>query len=183
MKKVYIFLADGFEEIEAITPIDVIRRAEIEVVTVSISDEKTVTGAHQIPMLADAIFKDCDFNDAELLVLPGGMPGTLNLNKHEALKKLLVDFSKQGKLIGAICAAPLVLGGQGLLQGKNATCYPGFEDQLSGANQTGSPLEVADNIVTAKGVGAAMKFALQLVSMLKDDQLAIDLAQKMVIEE
>ena len=182
MKKVYVFLADGFEEIEAITPIDVLRRAQIAVTTVSISNKKEVTGAHNIIVLADDLFAQCDFSDADLLVLPGGMPGTLNLNKHEELKDLLVEFSKQGKLIGAICAAPLVLGAKELLKGKNATCYPGFEDKLIDANPTGSALEVADNIITAKGVGAAMKFALQLVSMLKDEELSHDLAKKMAVE-
>ncbi|MGQ1784076.1 MULTISPECIES: DJ-1 family glyoxalase III [unclassified Saccharicrinis] len=182
MKKVYIFLAEGFEEIEAITPIDVLRRAEIDVTTVSISDKKEVTGAHNIIIIADRIFTESNFTDADLLVLPGGMPGTLNLNEHEALKELLVDFSNRGKLIGAICAAPLVLGEKGLLKGKNATCYPGFENQLIEAKHTGSPLEVADNIITAKGVGAAMKFALQLVSMLRGKEVAYELTQKMVIE-
>jgi len=182
MKKVYVFLAEGFEEIEAITPIDVLRRAKIEVTTVSVSDKKEVSGSHQIMVHADRTFSQCDFSDADLLILPGGMPGTLNLNKNEALKDLLVEFSNQGKLIGAICAAPLVLGGKGLLKGKNATCYPGFEDQLIEANHTGSPLEVANNIVTAKGVGAAMKFALQLVTMLKGEKEAKDLAQEMVIQ-
>ncbi len=182
MQKVYVFLADGFEEIEAITPIDVLRRAEVDVTTVSISDKREVKGAHHIPITADKIFKTCNFSDADLLILPGGMPGTLNLNKHDELKKLLIEFSNRGKLIGAICAAPLVLGEQGLLQNKNATCYPGFEHQLTGARHTGSPLEVAQNIITAKGVGAAMKFALQLVMMLKGEALANDLAKKMVIE-
>lgn len=182
MKNVYIFLADGFEEIEAITPIDVLRRAEINVTTVSISDNLQVKGAHDITVLTDATFNNCDFSDADLLVLPGGMPGTLNLDKHEQLKQLLVNFSNQNKLIGAICAAPLVLGGQGLLKDKNATCYPGFENKLIGAKTSDSPLEIADHIVTAKGVGAAMKFALQLVSMLKDEKLAKELASKMVIE-
>ncbi len=180
-KKVYIFLADGFEEIEAITPVDVLRRAEINVVTVSISENLQVKGAHNISVLADAKFTDTDFSDADLLVLPGGMPGALNLNNHKSLIELLVDFSSQGKLIGAICAAPFILGEQGLLKNRNATCYPGFEDKLKEANYTGSPLEVADHLITAKGVGAAMKFALQLVTMLKGKELANDLAVKMVI--
>lgn len=182
MQNVYIFLANGFEEIEAITPIDVLRRAEINVTTVSITDSLEVKGAHNIKVLADAIYNNCDFSDADLLILPGGMPGTLNLDKHDDLKELLLNFSNQNKLIGAICAAPLVLGGQGILKDKNATCYPGFEDKLIGAKTTDAPIEVANNIITAKGVGAAMKFALQLVSMLKDEELAIKLADKMVIE-
>ncbi|WP_066629345.1 DJ-1 family glyoxalase III [Labilibacter marinus] len=182
MQNVYIFLANGFEEIEAITPIDVLRRAEINVTTVSITDSLEVKGAHNIKVLADAIYNNCDFSDADLLILPGGMPGTLNLDKHDDLKELLLNFSNQNKLIGAICAAPLVLGGQGILKDKNVTCYPGFEDKLIGAKTTDAPIEVANNIITAKGVGAAMKFALQLVSMLKDEELAIKLADKMVIE-
>lgn len=182
MKKVFVFLAEGFEEIEAITPIDVLRRANIDVTTVSISDKKEVSGAHNITFLADAVFAETDFSDADLLVLPGGMPGSSNLNEHKALKDLLIDFSKKDKLIGAICAAPLVLGGLGLLRGKTATCYPGVEEKLIGAKHTGLPLEVDGNIVTAKGIGAAMKFALQLVTMLKSREEANNLAKEMVLE-
>lgn len=182
MKKVFIFLAEGFEEIEAITPIDVLRRAEIDVTTVSITDKKEVSGAHNITMLADTVFAQANFSDADLLVLPGGLPGSTNLNEHKALKELLIDFAKKGKLIGAICAAPLVLGGLGLLKGKTATCYPGVEEKLTGANTTGSPLEVDGNMVTAKGVGAAMKFALQLVTMLKSTDEANQLAKALVVE-
>ncbi len=182
MKKVFIFLAEGFEEIEAITPIDVLRRAEIDVTTVSITDKKEVSGAHNITILADTIFAKTNFSDADLLVLPGGLPGSTNLQEHKALNELLIEFSSKGKLIGAICAAPLVLGGLGLLKGKTATCYPGVEEKLIGANPTGSPLEVDGNIVTAKGVGAAMKFALQLVTMLKSTDEANKLAKTMVVE-
>ncbi len=110
------------------------------------------------------------------------MPGSTNLNEHKDLKELLIDFSKKDKLIGAICAAPLVLGGLGLLKGKTATCYPGVEEKLTGAKHTGSPLEVDGNIVTAKGIGAAMKFALQLVTMLKSKEEANKLAKEMVVE-
>ncbi len=182
MKRVFIFLAEGFEEIEAITPIDVLRRAKIDVTTVSITDKKEVSGAHNITIVTDAIFAETDFSDADLLVLPGGMPGSTNLNEHKALKELLIDFAKKDKLIGAICAAPLVLGGLGLLKGKTATCYPGVEGKLTGAKHTGSPLEVDGNMVTAKGIGAAMKFALQLVAMLKSKDVANTLAEEMVVE-
>jgi len=180
-KKVYVFLADGFEEIEAITPIDVLRRADIEVCTVSISTKKEVTGAHAITITADCLFTEQDFSDADLMILPGGMPGSLNLNAHKDLSKLLIDSSKQGKLIGAICAAPLVLGQNNLLKDKKATCYPGFQDKLIQANYTGSAMEVSDNIITANGVGSAMKFALQLVSMLLNKEKAQELAEKMLI--
>ncbi len=180
-KKVYVFLADGFEEVEALTPVDVLRRADIKVTTVSISNSLTVTGSHQISVLADALFTDLDFADADMLVLPGGLPGTHNLNDHKELIDLLLDFSAKGKLIGAICAAPLILGQQKILENKNATCYPGFEDNLINAQYTAQPVEVADNIVTGRGVGAAMKFALQLVAMFKGDDFANELAQKMVV--
>ena len=182
MKKVYVFLADGFEEIEAITPIDVLRRADIEVTTVSISNNLYVKGAHNITIMADKLFSECTFSDAHLLVLPGGLPGTLNLNQHDALKNLLVEYFNQEKLIGAICAAPIVLGGQGLLKNKKATCYPGFEKQLNEANYTGLPLEVDNNIITANGVGSAMKFSLQLISMLKDEATATELSKKMMVD-
>ncbi len=183
MKKVYLFLAEGFEEIEAITPIDVLRRAEIEVVTVSISNTKEVTGSNNITILADKLFTECNFTDAHLLVLPGGLPGATNLNNYTPLKELLIDFSKQDKLIGAICAAPMILGEKGLLKGKNATCYPGFEDKLLDANYTASSIEVDGNIITAKGAGIAMKFALQLVNLLKGEEVATQLATGMMIEQ
>lgn len=182
MKKAYIFLANGFEEIEAITSIDVLRRAEIDVTTVSISNNtKEVIGAHKITVLADILYTDSDYADANLVILPGGMPGTLNLNKHDGLKRLLIELSNNGKLIGAICAAPLVLGELNLLKNKNATCYPGFENHLIDANYTASPLEISDHIITSKGVGSAMRFALQLVAMLKDEKAANELAKKMVL--
>ena len=131
--KVYLFLADGFEEIEAITPIDIFRRAGIEVTTISISEEKMVLGAHNIPIVTDKLFTEVDFNDNDLLYLPGGMPGTRNLQAHEGLKNLLIKQAGENKKIAAICAAPSILGGLGLLEGKEAICYPGFEDQLEGA--------------------------------------------------
>ncbi|MCW3804822.1 DJ-1 family glyoxalase III [Plebeiibacterium marinum] len=180
-KRVYIFLADGFEEIEAITPIDVLRRAGIDVVTISITDSLTVTGAHQIMVMADKTFCGTDFSDADMLVLPGGLPGTTNLNNHKGLINLLLDASAKGKLIGAICAAPSILGQQNLLAQKNATCYPGFEDKLTDANYTGKDVEVANNLITGKGAGVSMKFALQLVELLKGKETAAELAKKMMI--
>ncbi len=181
-KKVYIFLAEGFEEIESVTPIDVLRRAGIQVQIISVSDNKNVTGSHGITIIADANYTDVDFNDADLLVLPGGMPGTLNLKAHEPLNKLLVEAASKGKLIGAICAGPTVLAQNDLLKDKNATCYPGFEKEFTNANYTGEQVEVADKIITANGVGAAMKFALQLVTMLLDEKAAKDVAAKMVVK-
>ena len=166
MKKVALFLANGFEEIEAIGTIDILRRAKIDVVTVSITDNNVVTGAHNIPITADTTFKVSDLTDFEMLILPGGMPGAKNLNEHEDLKKLITDFNSKGKLIAAICAAPMVLGGLGLLDGKRATSYPGFEPELVGAITTGESVVVDGNIITGKGPGLVFDFALRLVEQL-----------------
>ncbi|TAJ14414.1 DJ-1/PfpI family protein [Marinilabiliaceae bacterium JC017] len=181
-KHVIIFLADGFEEIEALTPVDVLRRAGIQVSTVSIQETRNVTGAHQIVVKADALFTETDFDKANMVVLPGGMPGAKNLNEHEGVKNILLRFAKENKLIGAICAAPMVPGQLGLLKNKKATCYPGFESHLKDAEVTGQPVEVADNMVTGKGVGAALKFSLELVALLTDRNTANELAEKMGVE-
>ncbi len=181
MKKVYIFLADGFEEIEAITPIDVLRRAEIETITVSITDTKNVKGAHNMTLMADKLFTECDFSSADMLLLPGGLPGAHNLNAYQPLKELLKSFNERGKSIAAICAAPYILGELGILNHKNATCYPGFESSLEGANYTASALESDKNIITAKGPGAAMYFSLAIVTKLCSEDKAVELAKGMVL--
>ena len=181
MKKVALILAVGFEEIEALTPVDVLRRANIEVTTISITDSKLVTGAHNITIVTDTTFKESDFNLFDAIILPGGMPGTNNLNAHQELKELLINFSKNNKLIGAICAAPLVLGELGLLKNKSAICYSGFEQHLIGANLINQSVVKDTNIVTANGVGAAMQFALYLVEELLDAKVAKSIAEKMLV--
>lgn len=163
MKRVALFLANGFEEIEALGTLDILRRAQIPVKTVSITKERTVTGAHDIQVIADTTFHEADFSAVEVLVLPGGMPGAKHLNEHEGVKKLLLDFNEQGKLIAAICAAPMVLGGLRLLESKQVTCYPGFEPELIGAQVTGESVVVDGNITTGKGPGLVFDFALRLV--------------------
>ena len=165
MKKVIVFLAEGFEEIEAISIIDVLRRAEVSVTTVSISKEKQVKGAHNVPVVADKLFDEVNFASYDMIVLPGGMPGAKNLQEHEGVKKQVEVFEKD-KHVGAICAAPMVLGGMGLLKGRRATCYPGFEAELIGATITNEEVTVDGNIITGKGPAFAMKFALQLVETL-----------------
>lgn len=165
MKKVIVFLAEGFEEIEAISIIDVLRRAEIAVTTVSIGKEKEVKGAHNVPVVADKLFEEVDFANYHMLVLPGGMPGAKNLNEHEGVKKQVEAFEKD-KHVGAICAAPMILGGMGLLKGKRATSYPGFEAELIEATITNEAVTVDGNITTGKGPAFAMQFALQLVETL-----------------
>ncbi len=165
MKKVIVFLAEGFEEIETISIIDVLRRAEISVTSVSIGKEKEVKGAHNVPVIADMLFEDVDFTNYNMVVLPGGMPGAKNLLEHEGVKKQVAAFEKE-KHVGAICAAPMVLGSMGLLKGKRATCYPGFEAELIEATITNEEVTVDGNIITGKGPAFAIKFALQLVETL-----------------
>lgn len=166
MKKVAVFLANGFEEIEALAIVDVLRRAEIPVQTVSVTGEQKVTGAHGIPVLADTLFNDVDFSQINVIVLPGGMPGSKHLNEHDGVKKLVTEFVAQGKEVAAICAAPIVLGGLNLLDGKKATCYPGFEPELMGATVTGEKVVTDGNITTGRGPGLAFDFALELVEKI-----------------
>lgn len=165
--KIYVFLAEGFEEIEAIAPIDIFRRADIEVVTVSVSGEKAVCGAHGITIIADTVFEDTTFIGDYLLFLPGGMPGTLNLEQHQGLRNLILQQAEQRKEIAAICAAPSVLGKLGLLKGKKAVCYPGFEKNLYEAELCEQKLIKSDNIYTAKAAGASISFALKIVEDIK----------------
>jgi 4-methyl-5(b-hydroxyethyl)-thiazole monophosphate biosynthesis len=167
MAKVYIFLADGFEEIEGLTVVDLLRRAKIDITMVSITGNIMVTGSHQIKTEADVLFEKAGFKDADMLVLPGGMPGTNHLMNHEGLDKLLKEFHSMGKSLAAICAAPSILGTKGLLDGKNAICYPGFEEKLYGATISNTAVVTDGNITTSKGMGTAIDFALSLIKNLK----------------
>ena len=179
--KVFVFLADGFEEIEAIVPIDIFRRAGIETITVSISDNKLVRGAHDIAVMADYLFSETDFSEIDLLYLPGGMPGTKNLDAHEGLKKLIQLQADGNKNIAAICAAPSILGKMNLLNRKEAICYPGFEDKLYGAVLSTEMVVKSGNISTAKGAGVALQFALQLVEELKGKEVADKIAESVLM--
>ena len=158
-------MADGFEEVEAMTCIDVMRRAGMPVVTVSINGGLEVTGAHGVPMLADDLFEELDFSDAEWLVLPGGMPGATNLAAHEVLCDLLKAHNREGGKIGAICASPaVVLAPLGLLQGRQAVCYPGMEADIEGITWGDGAIAADGNIVTGNGPAAAAGFALTMVA-------------------
>lgn len=159
MPKVLIFLADGFEEIEALTVVDLLRRVNIQIEMVSISDSLEVTGAHNINVKSDVLFTDADFQNAEMLILPGGMPGTRNLEACRPLCNKLKEFHREGKMIGAICAAPLILGSNGILEGKKACCYPGYEEELTGATVIYDDVTVDGNIITSRGLGTAISFA------------------------
>ncbi len=166
MKSVALFLANGFEEIEALGTVDILRRAGIDVVTTSILDKKEVVGAHNMTVVADKLFTELDFEKIDVLVLPGGMPGAKHLNKHEGLKSKVKEFALKGNNVAAICAAPMVLGGLGLLEGKKATCYPSFESYLLGAEATSEKVVVDQNIITGKGPAFMFDFALQLVEII-----------------
>lgn len=180
MAKVYVFLADGFEDVEALIPIDVLRRGGVEVVTVSTTEFPLVESAHGVNIEADIQFEQSDYEDADLLMLPGGMPGASNLFDHEGVCKAVCDQIAAGKKVSAICAAPaVVLASLGLLEGKRATCYPGFENVLkeAGATYTADLVTVDGNITTAEGPAAAFPYAYELLSQLVDkstsDQIAI----------
>lgn len=172
MSRVYVFLADGFEEIEGLTVVDLLRRAQIETEMVSIMERKTVRGSHGIEIGADGLFEDYDYEDAELLVLPGGMPGTRNLGDHEKLCGLLQEHYNQEKMLAAICAAPSVFGKLGFLQGRKATCYPGFEEELKGAQVCTEKVVTDGTVVTAKGMGAAIEFGLKLIELIKGEEIS-----------
>lgn len=164
--KALVFLATGFEDVEAVGTIDVLRRGGIETVTVSVTGHKTVTSVHNIPVIADELFENIDYTHYDALVLPGGGPGSEMLNKHEGLRKAIVDSYENSKLIAAICAAPRVLGSLGLLKGKKATCYPGFESELTGATIVHDPVVTDHNIITGRGPGLVFDFALAIVRYL-----------------
>ena len=177
MKTAFIFLITGFEEIEAVTTVDVLRRAGVNVKTVSLTGEKRVEGSHGIPVAADLLFDEVLFPAAELLVIPGG---TTAYAAHEELKKEVLAFYDGGGKVAAICAAPMVLGQLGILRGRRATCYPGFEEYLEGAIlHTDQSVVVDGNVVTGKGPGLTLDFALQLVEILagraKRDEVAAQL--------
>ena len=165
-----VFLATGFEEAEAVGTIDILRRGNIETVTVSITGDITVTGVHNIPVIADELFENIDFKAYDALVLPGGGPGSEMLNKHEGLRKALAGQYESGKLIAAICASPRVFGSLGLLNGKKATCYPGIEPELTGSTIVNEPTVTDGNIITGRGPGLVFDFGLAVVKYLSGNE-------------
>lgn len=181
-KKIAVHLADGFEEIEAISIIDVLRRAGLSVVTVSVTGKLEVNGAHQIKVLADKLFESVDYSDVYMIVLPGGMPGASNLNAHEGLRQKIKTFFAEEKQLAAICAAPLVFGNLGILTGKQAVCYPGFESHLKGADILQVPVVESGNIITGRGPGVAIQFALKIVEKLVSVEKAELLAGQMLVK-
>ncbi len=175
---IYIFLSQGFEECEALAPLDILRRAEIDVKTVGIGS-KTIVGAHNIPIVCDLCDNEISTENLEGIVLPGGMPGTLNLEKSETVQKYIDYAFKNDLPICAICAAPIILGHKGLLKGKKATCFTGFEKELIGADVQNVPVVKDNNIITAYGAGAACDFGFCILSHIKDEKTADDMKKSM----
>ncbi|MDR2145146.1 MAG: DJ-1/PfpI family protein [Tannerella sp.] len=166
--KAAVFLATGFEEVEAVGTIDVLRRGTMEAVSVSITGEKVVTGVHGISVIADELFEDMDFTDFDALVLPGGGPGSLMLGSHEGVLKALVKHYNEKKLVAAICASPRIFGKLGFLEGKRAVCYPGIEPELKGAILLETPAIADRNVITAKGPGMVFEFGIEILGYYDD---------------
>jgi 4-methyl-5(b-hydroxyethyl)-thiazole monophosphate biosynthesis len=180
---VYVHLADGFEEMEALTPIDLLRRAGIEVESVSIMGRLNVTGVHGIEVIADIVFADADYDSCEMIVLPGGEPGAHRLAGHEGLKQKLFSFANEGRSIAAICAAPnLVLAPLGILDGRKATGYPGFDDNMGKVVITGDKVVKDGALITSQGPGTALAFALSIVEELRGAEARDKLAKDLLYE-
>ena len=180
MSKVCVFFGTGFEEIEALTVVDVLRRQGIETKMVSVMDEKMVMGSHQIPVVTDCLIGDVDFRQEDVLILPGGLAGTKNLEACGALMEQVDAFASAGKMVCAICAAPSILGHRGLLKGKKAIAYPGFEEQLEGAEIVYEPAVRDGNIITGRGMGCSIPFALEIIAALANREAADAVAEKIV---
>lgn len=183
MSKVLVFMADGTEEIEALTVVDLLRRAGISVETVSISDESYITGSHNIKVGVDTGISSVSIDDACMIVLPGGMPGTNKLMDCEKLSGWLHEFARKGKYLAAICAAPSILGVNGLLEGKKATCFPGFEDKLLSAHYECKPVVVDGNIITSRGLGTAIEFSAAIITCILGEEAADSILEKIVYKQ
>lgn len=180
MKKAYLFYATGFEEVEALTVVDLLRRGGVDCRTVSITGDYDVTGSHNITIRADQVFEEDNMEDGDMLILPGGMPGTLNLKAHDGLDALIRTYEKNGRYLAAVCAAPTVFGEKGLLEGKKATCYPGMEDGLKGAAVLTDPVVTDGQFITSRGMGTCIAFGLRLLALLTDEATAEDIGKKVV---
>lgn len=182
-KTIYLFLADGFEEVEALAVVDLLRRSGLGCTMVSISGNREVEGSHKIMVRADLLLSEIDFAAADMLILPGGMPGTTSLGACTVLTGQLRAFHKEGKLLAAICAAPSVLGEQGILEGKKAACYPGFEEKLAGAEIVFDEVAVDGNVITSRGMGTAIPFGLAIVEKLLGKEAAEKLGKSVVYRQ
>ena len=181
MKKLGIFMANGCEMIEGLAVVDVVRRTgEMEIMMISISETKQVTSSHNVTFMADALVSEVNFDELDGIVLPGGMPGTLNLGADETVNAVIKKFAAEGKMVAAICAAPSVLGAAGLLEGRHATCHPGFEEKLIGAECLEDAVVIDGNIITSRGMGTAVDFGLAIVWRMLDDE-AVEKVKKGIV--
>lgn len=179
MKKVFLFLTTGFEEIEALAVVDVLRRGGVDMQTVSLTGLQEVTGSHGITVKADVMFALAALDRARMMIIPGG---TVKFNEHEGMKKQIVRLASEGGLVAAICAAPMVLSGLGLLEGRRATCYPGYEGYLRGAAVVKDGVVVDGNITTGRGPGVAIEFGLALLAQLEGKDKADAVKGQLVME-
>lgn len=181
-KKVGMMVADGYEEVEMLTVVDLLRRAGMTCDIISVTGKKELTSSHKVTVIADLMYEEADFGSYDALAIPGGMPGTINLGAHAGVCEQLKKACAEGKLIAAICAAPTVFGKLGLLNGKRAICYPGMEEQLTGADVTYEPAVRDGNIITSRGMGTAIDFGLAILTYFEGEEAAAALAEKIVYE-
>lgn len=180
MKKAYLFFATGFEEVEALTVVDILRRGGVECKTVSVTGDYDVTSSHAVTIRADLLFEEQSLEDGDMLILPGGIPGTPNLKAHAGLDKLIHQYHEAGKYLAAVCAAPTVYGEKGLLQGRKATCFPGMESGLVGAEHREDKVVCDGQFITSRGMGTCIDFGLTLLAKLTDEANAQTVGQKIV---
>ena len=180
MKKAYLFFATGFEEVEALTVVDILRRGGVDCKTVSVMGDYDVTSSHNVTIRADLVFEHQDLNDGDMLIMPGGIPGTPNLKAHKGLETLIHQYLQNGKFLAAVCAAPTIYGEMNLLVGKDATCYPGMEDGLIGANKKTDNVVCDGQFITSRGMGTCIDFGLVLLEKLTDKETADTIAKKIV---
>ena len=183
MKKVGVFFGTGYEEIEALTVVDLLRRVEIETICVSIDNQKQVMGAHNINVDMDAGIDEINFDSLDMIVCPGGMPGTNNLEACKKLTEQIKKFYDAGKLIGAICAAPMIFGHMGLLKDREACIYPGMEEELLEAKVVFDDVAQSDHVITSRGMGTAIAFGLKIIENLLDKETADNLGKKIVYKK
>ena len=175
-----IFLAEGFEESEALLPLDILRRGGLDAITVSVTSDRIVKSSHGVQVVADALISEISAEDVQMIILPGGLPGATNLDECQYLDKMIMDFASKGKSLAAICAAPMVYGKRGLLRGKKATCYPGFDKYLDGAEYTGVLVECVDNFILGKGPAAAAEFGFAILEKLAGREKANEVRKGML---
>lgn len=175
MSKATVFITDGTEEVECLTTVDLLRRAGVETQLVAVSDKREILSSHKVLITADLAFDEASYDDSDLLFIPGGMPGTVNMTAHEGLRSLLKRFADEDKYIAAVCAGPSVLGSAGLLKDKRATCFPGWEDKLFAKETTGEGVVTDGKILTGRGLGFSIDLALEIIKVLEGEEKASDI--------